>query len=85
MFCHVWEESVRKGYNERVRLEPQIYNFFLIKQKKENRQLQKHCLQFFGMIFLVKTIPLCRGMVWLPVQQAMIKLQEMAVLNGFNG
>ena len=45
---------------------------YLVFDKKKNRKsaIKWSTLQFYGMIILVKTKPLCRGMAWLPLQKS---------------
>ena len=44
---------------------------YLVFDKKKNKKsaIIWSSLQFYGMIILVKTKPLCRGMAWLPFQK----------------
>ena len=47
--------------------------------KKKNRKLVNiwPSLHFYGIIILVKTVPLCRGMAWLPFQKDFLSFPHM--------
>ena len=42
---------------------------FLKKRKRKNKNLYSLAFKFYGIIYVVKTIPLCRGMAWRPFQK----------------
>ena len=50
---------------------------FVLWQKRKIENWQMESLHFYGMIILVKTVPLCRGMAWLPFQKDFLSFPHM--------
>ena len=49
--------------------------WFYDKKKNRKSAIKGSSLQFYGVIILVKTKPLCRGMAWLPFQKDIPKVK----------